>query len=436
MINVIVSTIIWGLAIALFASILVTGGLPLGKKAEKKLAFLDKSTLYRKEQYHPEQKDYIGVFWFSIAIRIGMLLFAVVAICLFMDQQTLKWNDFWNRFVIWDANSYINIAKGGYTQYLENNEPITLVFFPLYSVLIRGFHLINANADYRVIAVFVSMVCYAIGNCFFYGFTAKQFGKNVAKTAVFLLMISPFGFFFGTIMSESVFFMMIAICLYLLQQRKWWLFGVAGILCALARMQGVLIIIPACICWFESCRPIEKLRKKEWKAFWKDCYTKGITLFLPILGTLSYLLINKKVAGDAFAFTGYQRKYWYHGYMYIGKAVKNHLSHCFTNGISMTTFSMFIPQMLFFILAIVLCYYAFNKMDNMLVCYLLAFTVVSYSLDWLISGSRYMLTALPMWIILALICEKHEWIKKVIYVLSPALMGVYYVGYLFMKQIM
>ena len=54
MINVIVSTIIWGLAIALFASILVTGGLPLGKKAEKKLAFLDKSTLYRKEQYHPE----------------------------------------------------------------------------------------------------------------------------------------------------------------------------------------------------------------------------------------------------------------------------------------------------------------------------------------------------------------------------------------------
>ena len=50
MINVIVSTIIWGLAIALFASILVTGGLPLGKKAEKKLAFLDKSTLYRKEQ--------------------------------------------------------------------------------------------------------------------------------------------------------------------------------------------------------------------------------------------------------------------------------------------------------------------------------------------------------------------------------------------------
>lgn len=201
-------------------------------------------------------------------------------------------------------------------------------------------------------------------------------------------------------------------------------------------MQGVLIIIPACICWFESCRPIEKLRKKEWKAFWKDCYTKGIALFLPILGTLSYLLINKKVAGDAFAFTGYQRKYWYHGYMYIGKAVKNHLSHCFTNGISMTTFSMFIPQMLFFILAIVLCYYAFNKMDNMLVCYLLAFTVVSYSLDWLISGSRYMLTALPMWIILALICEKHEWIKKAIYVLSPALMGIYYVGYLFMKQIM
>lgn len=244
MINIIVSISIWGLAAVLFASILVTGGLPLGEKAEKKLGFLDKSSLHQKEKYQPAQKEYIGVFWFSIAIRIGMLLFAVIAICLFMEKQTLNWNDFWNRFVIWDANSYVNIAKGGYTQYLENNEPITLVFFPLYSVLIRLVHLINSHADYRVIAVFVSIVCYAVGNCFFYSFTAKQFGKNVAMTAVFLLMISPFGFFFGTIMSESVFFMMIAICFYLLQQRKWWLFGIAGILCALARMQGVLIIIP------------------------------------------------------------------------------------------------------------------------------------------------------------------------------------------------
>lgn len=38
MINVIVSTIIWGLAIALFASILVTGGLPLGKKAGEEIS--------------------------------------------------------------------------------------------------------------------------------------------------------------------------------------------------------------------------------------------------------------------------------------------------------------------------------------------------------------------------------------------------------------
>lgn len=434
MVNFITSVLIWGLTALLVVSILVTGGMPLPDRVKQRFAFLDKKRMLEKIKHRPEKREYIGVVGFSLFVRAVMILFAVIAICLFMDTPTLSLEDFLNKFVIWDANSYVNIAKGGYTQYLENGEPITLVFFPLYSMIIKVFSFVIS--DYRIAGLIVSAICFSIGNAFLYAFTSKCYGKDIAKKAVLYLTVSPFGFFFGTLMSESVFFMMICICLYLIDENKWMLFAVAGVLCALARMQGVLIMIPACIHWFETYRPIEKIRKKNWKTFWQDIYKKLIFVPAPILGTLAYFWTNYRVTGNAFMFLDYQKRYWYNGFLYIGKAMETNLKNAFGSGLTMTAVSMYIPQMVFFALSIGLCIYGFIKFDNKMVSYLLAYTFVCYSLAWLISGSRYMVAAVPMWIMLAGVGHRYKWVDRAIVVLSPILMGVYYVGYLFMKQIM
>lgn len=434
MVNIITSVLIWGLTALLVVSILVTGGMPLPAGIKQKFSFFDKKSMLDKIKYRPEKKEYIGIIGFSLLVRIIMIVFAVIAICMFMDTPNLSVEDFLNKFVIWDANSYVNIAKGGYTQYLENGEPITLVFFPLYSMIIKVFSIVIS--DYRIAGLVVSALCFSVGNCFLYAFASKCYGKNIAQKTILYLTISAFGFFFGTLMSESVFFMMICICLYLIDENKWLLFAIAGILCALARMQGVLIIIPACIHWFETYKPIEKIRKKDWKSFGRDIYTKLIFVPLPILGTLIYFFINYKVTGNAFMFMDYQKRYWSNGFAYIGKAMETNLKNAFGTGLTMTTVSMFVPQIVFFALAIGLCIYGLFYFDNKIVSYLLAYTFVCYSLAWLISGSRYMVTAVPMWIMLAAVGQRFKWVDKAVVVLSPVLMGVYYVGYLFMKQIM
>lgn len=44
---------------------------------------------------------------------------------------------------------------------------------------------------------------------------------------------------------------------------------------------------------------------------------------------------GKGVAGDAFAFLNYQRRYWYHGYQYIGKAIGLDVNNALTGGLTM-----------------------------------------------------------------------------------------------------
>lgn len=439
--NILISVLVWGTSAVVLLSILITGGMPIpsfltnAAKKKKVFSFLDKSQMYQNRDTLGKLK-YLEIFGSAFVLRIGMVLFAAVALCLFMDVETLDLETFLDKFVIWDSNSYVNIAKGGYTEYIENGEPIMLVFFPLYSMFIRVVNSVTFGmGDVRIAGLLTSALCFSAGCCFLYAMVAKNYGKEAAGKATLYLSISPFGFFFGTLMSESAFFFTICLCLYLINEKKWWMFSIAGILCALARLQGVFILIPACIQWFETYKPFEQLRKKNGKKVWEDVYKRLVFIPLPILGTLIYFYINYRVAGDAFAFLDYQRRYWYHGYQYIGKAIGLDFTNALTGGLTMERVGMWIPQLFFFLLALGLAIYGVKRYENKLIAYLLAYTVVSYSLDWLISGPRYMLCAVPMWIFLGELGSRYKRLDRLITILSPILMGIYYVGYLFMKQI-
>lgn len=433
MINVVMSALIWGTALVVLMSILFTGGAPIPVSWKKKGAFLDKSDNCRTGVL-PSKKECFEVFGSAIVIRIVMLLFAAVAICLFMEQQSLTLKAFLDRFVVWDAQWYTSIAEGGYKKYMQDGQPITLVFFPLYSYMMRYLGIVLG--DIRVAGLVISILCYAFGCCFMYAFTCRNYGKEVAKKAVLYLSISPFGFFFGTIMTEGLFFMLICMCLYFMNENKWALFAIVGIFCALTRMQGILIIIPACIHWFEEYKPIESIRKKDWKTFWQNLVKRLLWIPVPIIGILIYLYVNYRVTGDAFKFLEYQKGNWTHQYQYIGKALILDFQNAFTGDLTMLRVGLWIPQALFFLLGLGLCIYAVKRFENKLIAYLLANMVVSYSLDWLLSGSRYLLTAVPLWIILAELGTRSKRLDRAITILTPILMGIYYVGYIFWKQIM
>ena len=62
------------------------------------------------------------------------------------------------------------------------------------------------------------------------------------------------------------------------------------------------------------------------KTVWQLFYSKGLWIFLMLLGTGIYLFCNYKVTGDCFKFLEYQRTIWGHGSAYFGTGINSIVS--------------------------------------------------------------------------------------------------------------
>jgi hypothetical protein len=107
----------------------------------------------------------------------------------------------------WDAGWYVEIARDGIAMSLAF--PVTLLFFPLYPLLIRAVHallLLPAN-DYwwLVIAIALSNVALLIGLTYFRALLAMDFGEDLISRTITYLLIFPTTFFFSGVYSESSF---------------------------------------------------------------------------------------------------------------------------------------------------------------------------------------------------------------------------------------
>ena len=102
-------------------------------------------------------------------------------------------------------------------------------------------------------------------------------------------------------------------------------------------MVGILLAIPAAVEWLEHYKIFEKLKNKDIKSVWKLFYSKGLWIFLMLLGTGIYLLCNYKVTGNCFKFLEYQAKYWNNGSCYFGSGI----AKMFTNAKTVTYIKQF-----------------------------------------------------------------------------------------------
>ena len=104
-----------------------------------------------------------------------------------------------------------------------------------------------------------------------------------------------------------------------------------------------------------------------------------------------------------------------------------------TNSMKM---SIWLPEVIIVILVIVVLFYALKTQPLKYTAYLWVYTMVCYGVTFLISGGRYMLCALPIFIIAGDFFEQHERLYRLAVILSTAFMAVYMAGYFNGKQIM
>lgn len=279
-----------------------------------------------------------------------------------------------------DAPRYLFMAENGYVR--EGENVINIVFYPLYPFLIRILSpLFLGN---KVLCAFaISQLSYAGSAVVFFKLAKRSCRRPVAAQIAFLLY--PFGFFSLGVFTEGLFLLLSVSALYLLMRKKWLGAGICAFFCALTRVQGVLLLLPGVYC--------------AWRSLRKTGFTsKMLTVFSPLLSFLIYLSLNKIYCGDFFAFRYYESQPpWWQTAQWVGKTVAQQWTLAFEyDGIANW---IYWPQLALYFIALALLFSAFHrKTDNALALYGGAYLGMCYTASWLISGGRYMLGCLPMYL--------------------------------------
>ena len=297
---------------------------------------------------------------------------------------------FWLRFTkAGDASHYLFIAEHGYVS--SGEEINKIVFFPLYPLLIGmlgrllGGHfalagLIVSQASYGASAVMLLRL-------------AKLDSKH-PDTVLLAYWLYPLGFFCLGVFSEGLFLLLTILGFYFIRTRRWILAGIAGLLCALTRTQGVLLLLPGVYCAWQDCR------KSGWN--WR---------YLALLGSAAgfgiYLVINRIVCGDFFAYLYYESAApWWQTAQWLGDTVVQQWNMAL-NHPSLASWIYWPQLLLYYIIAALLFWGYRRRLKTDYILYGTAYLGMCYTPSWLISGCRYLYGCVPAYLCIGSIKSRY-----------------------------
>lgn len=373
------------------------------------------------------RKVFLAALLFRLAVAVGSLLFYGL-----LSGNALELAEIPGLWTRWDALHYIRLAELGYGGYLENGEPLFLVFFPLYVWLMRAAALIIPHT--ATAGMLVSWLCFAWGNVYLYRLVSEEYGVPVARRTLLLLWAFPFSFFFGGIMTESLFLLTTTAGLYFIRRHQWERAAFWGVLAAMTRMQGVLLTGVACAEIFYQVKPLAVHGEERRTAFLK--IGRQLPLLLaPLLGSLAYFGLNAYVAGSPFAFTKMQ-EHWSQGFQWLPEVLAYLGKNALTWENPVTRWEMWIPELLLFPLFALLLCRSWRKHRSMFTLYAFVYFILNYCLSWLLSAGRYLSCATPCFFFAADELEGHPRLTKFLALAMVLLQCIFCYRYLCWGQVM
>ena len=343
--------------------------------------------------------------------------------------------DIWAK---WDSVWFLRIAEHGYSA-----ADGSAAFFPLYPLLIaivRPLFLGNGV----LAGLFISLACCLGAFYLFYRLVEIDFSTDLARRSVFYMAIFPTALFFQTIYSESLFLLLTIGAIYAARRNGFVLAGIAGALATLTRSAGLLLLVPLAIMYVEqhgwSWRPSTwSLRGFRWDI---------VGLLLVPLGLAVYMLYLGLRFGDPLLFSTAQADWlrsfsWpfgpfgglWRGAVEAWSGVKDILD---TKDVTYFPIVDSDPRLwatynimnfVFAIGFIGLGIAAIRRLPVHYVAYIFAVLLLPLSTPStyvpLFSMPRFVLTAFPAFILLALWGERNRWVDMLITVSFVALLGIF-----------
>lgn len=309
-----------------------------------------------------------------------------------------------------DGVYYLIIAGSGYT--VDNAG-----FFPLFPLLINItssiFGMVQAFdlRQYFMVLALVS-IFFLLSLITIYKLIKLDYKNNVAMPAIVFMLLFPTSFFFATIYSESLFFLLLVLSFYFARKGNWFLSSISAMLLTATRFVGIAII-PALL--FEFFVQNKTLFSK-----------KIIPLVLMPVGILYYAWLNYVAWGNPLHFIEAQGKLFNNRsvdhIVLFPQTIFRYFKILTSVSISFEWWIALLEISAFIFVSIML-YIAWKKKVRIsyLIFSILAFLIPTQTGTF--SGlPRYSLVLFPIFIALALI--KNKWIKIVYSVIAVVLLFI------------
>jgi hypothetical protein len=148
----------------------------------------------------------------------------------------------------WDARHYVEIAVTGYQPPTASFSNIA--FFPLYPLLIRVVLLVIGRVDVETgafVGLVIANAALFVALLYLSALLARDYDLSLARRAVLYMLVFPTTLFLSSVYAESLFLATAVASLYHARSGEWYRAGAAGLLAALTRPFGLLLMVPIAI---------------------------------------------------------------------------------------------------------------------------------------------------------------------------------------------
>ena len=201
----------------------------------------------------------------------------------------------WNH---WDAANYVRIAQFGY------QTPYDVAFFPLFPLLITAFAHILGSWSYLLVGSIISNAALLGALFVIYQLAVEAGGEQVAQRTLLYLCIFPTAFYFFASYNESLFLLLTASTFLAMRQQRWWLAGLLGLLAALTRSAGILLVVPYMVELWTTRESITASRQ--------NMLFRVLPILLIPLGTALYAIYCWHISGNPLDFIAVQSHWGRH----------------------------------------------------------------------------------------------------------------------------
>ncbi|MBF6590842.1 MAG: hypothetical protein IVW57_09985 [Ktedonobacterales bacterium] len=243
----------------------------------------------------------------ALVVRVALLVSVAVAV---RHVTPARFSDPLTLWLYKDAVWYLRIAEHGYFYSATSQSSVN--FFPLYPLLIHLFQpvvalVVRGGTSYLVAGMLVAWLAFCAACVVLYRLALDRFGPRAAVGAVLLLVVYPFGYYFGSAFSESLYLLLGLLAFLGIERRNWWLAGSAALLAGAARPPG--LVVAACV---TLAYALDWLRARH--APRRDVLALG----LGPLGTVAYGVYCWVRFGNPFAYLRTSEAGWQRGKPQLG----------------------------------------------------------------------------------------------------------------------